>query len=171
MDYTSTVYSRLLMGTARNPGLPDPLATIMVGQSQHESDNYTSPVFQNSNNAFGYKYSGSRYQVGNYHGYGKYNSIDDSAAEMVDYVYRRVSDGSFPQNLGTIYSADQYAQLLQGAAIGPYYEDTESNYANGIESWLSGEVVALTSAVGNNPMAAVGVFAGLIGLAYLITKN
>lgn len=171
MDYSSTIYARALTGTGKNPGLPDPLATILVDQSQHESNNYSSEVFLASNNAFGYKYSGSHYQVGNYHGYAKYLSVDDSAAELVDYIYRRVADGSFPADLSTIQTADQYATLLQNAAIGPYFEDSESNYAGGITRWMADDLALVNNAISNNPVMAFGIFAGLIGLAYIISKN
>lgn len=169
MDYSSVVYSRALDGTLKNPGLPGTLAQLVVAQSEHESNGYTSPVFLNTNgNAFGYKYTGSNYQRGNYNGYAKYDSVDDSTAEIVDYIYRRVADGSFPADLSTIQTPDQYATLLQNAAIGPYYEDSEMNYSGGIAKWFSTTVL---EPLQQNPALGIAVLAGLVVIAYGISKR
>jgi uncharacterized FlgJ-related protein len=168
MDYATEVYNRALTGTVKNPGLPDTLAQLVVAWSEHESGGYTSPVFENTANAFGYKYSGSNYQRGNYEGYAKYDSIDDSTSEIVDYVYRRVRDGSFPSDLTTITTPDQLATLLQNAKPGPYYEDSETNYANGLANWFSSNVL---QPLQNNPALGLVILGGIVLLAYGITKH
>ncbi len=168
MDLTSVVYTRALTGTEKNPGLPDILAQLVVGQSQDESANYTSNVFVNTNNAFGYKYSGSSYQRGNYNGYAKYDSLDDSTAEVVDYIWRRVADGSFPSDLSTITSPTQYANLLANAKPGPYYGTTPKIYASGIASYFDTNVL---QPLQKNPMLGVAVFAGLLLVGYLIANK
>jgi uncharacterized FlgJ-related protein len=168
MDYSSIVYSRALTGTVTNPGLPDTLAQLVVAQSQDESANYSSAVFLATNNGFGYKYSGSKYQHGNYEGYAKYLSLDDSTAEVVDYIYRRVADGSFPADLTTITTPDQYATLLQNAKPGPYYGAPETTYSSGIASYFDTNVL---QPLQQNPTLGVLILVGLGLVAYLITKR
>jgi hypothetical protein len=168
MANADIVYNRALQGTANNPGLPDALAQLVVAQSQDESANYTSPVFAATNNGFGYKYSGSEYQHGDYEGYAKYLSLDDSTAEVVDYIYRRVADGSFPQDLTTITTPDQYATLLANAVPGPYYGVPEQQYASGIASYFTTNIL---QPLQQNPSLGVAILVGLGLIAYLITKR
>jgi uncharacterized FlgJ-related protein len=169
MGNADIVYARALQGTDTNPGLPDTLAQLVVAQSEHESGNYTSDVFVNTGgNAFGYKYSGSKYQHGDYNGYAKYLSLDDSTAEVVDYIYRMVADGSFPADLSTITSPDQYATLLQNAKPGPYYGDTEANYSAGLANWFQANVL---QPLQQNPSLGVAILVGLAFIGYLISKR
>ena len=132
-----------------------------------------SPVTctKSANNGFGYKYTGSKYQVGDYNGYGKYQSLDSSTAEMVDYIYRRVQDGSFPSDLTTITTPDQYATLLQNTVLGPYFEDTLTNYTNGITNGMQVAYNAAIAALQSNPYLGLVLLGGIVVLAaYLITK-
>lgn len=169
MGNADIVYTRAITGTATNPGLPDILAQLVVAQSEHESGNYSSDVFINTGgNAFGYKYSGSKYQRGDYNGYAKYDNLDDSTAEVVDYIYRRVADGSFPADLSTITTPDQYATLLQNARPGPYYGDTEANYSAGLASWFSTNVL---QPLQQNPSLGVLILVGIAAIGYLISKR
>lgn len=170
MDAASTIYNRLVGGDQVNPGVPDNLAQLVVAQSVHETGNYTSGVYLNANNGFGYKYTGSKYQVGNYHGYGKYQDLDTSAAEMLDYIWRRVGDGSFPTDLTTITTPEQYATLLQNTVLGPYFEDSLTNYTNGITNGLETAYNAATAALQQNPYLGLVVLGGLVLLAYFITR-
>jgi len=129
-------------GTTNNPGLPQLLASFLVDQSAHETNGWTSGFFVNNNNCFGYAcYPGSDWQDGcsdnkadNGVTVGNYDSIEDSVCEIVDWIYRRVSDGKFPSDLTSITTSDQYAQLLKNAG---YYGDTESNYSAGLKRWAT----------------------------------
>jgi uncharacterized FlgJ-related protein len=168
MANADIVYNRALQGTLNNPGLPDTLAQLVVGQSQDESANFTSPVFAATNNGFGYKYSGSSYQHGDYEGYAKYDNLDDSTAEVVDYIYRRVADGSFPQDLTTITTPDQYATLLANAKPGPYYGVPEQQYASGIASYFQTNVL---QPLQENPSLGVLILVGIAFVGYLIAKR
>jgi hypothetical protein len=165
MSYTDVVYNRALQGTSINPGLPQRLSQLVAGQSQHESDNFSSNVFLHSFNGFGYKYVGSMYQVGSYNGYGTYNSLDDSTAEIVDWIYRRRADGSFPNNLNMIQTADDYAAWLKNAN---YYEDTQSNYANGIAAWLDQDVFTTLQ---QQPWIGVAVLGAIVVGGYFIARK
>ncbi len=163
MASDQVIYGRLIAGTNYNYGIPPLLASILLAESKHESANYTSDVFINANNAFGYKYSGSEYQIGQYAGYAVYADLDDSAREFVDYIWRRVSDGSFPSDLDTITTPLQYATLLKNAKIGAYYQDSVSNYANGIARYLTGSDVPGMAVADNGSLVLLGlVVAALI---------
>lgn len=164
MSYEQRIYNQARAGTSLNPGLPETLALLVVAQSKHESGNYTSNLFRSYNNAFGYSYSGSRYQsaagtkADNGLPIAAYNNVEDSTKEIVDYIYRRRNSGQFPA-LDTITTPEQYAALLKQVG---YYGDTQSNYTRGLKSFFSSAVVA----------AAGGGTLLLLGLgAYLLYKR
>ncbi len=169
MDCISIIQNELSTGTANNPAVPDNLIPLVIAQAQHESANFTSNVFLNTNNPFGYTYANSPYQIGNYEGFGEYESVSDAANEINDYLYRRVADGSFP-DLTTITTADQYAQLLKDAG---YYADDEANYAAGIQSYLNSNTSVIRQAaafIEENPVPTVLGVLGGITLLYFIFK-
>lgn len=119
------IYSRLRAG-----GIPDPLAKFVTAQSGHETDGWTSDVYMNDNNAFGYGFNGSSYKV--------YPSgIEASVDDIIGYLNRRVSQSGWPP-LVQITTADQYAQLLKSSH---YYEDTEANYLGGILRWFNNNLM------------------------------
>lgn len=140
-DYAARIRAAALTGTPTNPkGVPPILADLLVAQSKHETGDYTSRAFTLDNNAFGYTYvSGGRWQIGpgiiadNGEPVAKYASIEDSTAEIVDWIYRRINEGTFPANLGDITTPERYAQLLKDAG---YYGDTVSNYLRGLKRWF-----------------------------------
>jgi hypothetical protein len=163
--YANIVYTAALAGTVQNPGLPATLAQLVTAQAQHETGNFTSNVFINANNAFGYKYVGSHYQLGAYHGYGVYADVGTSTAELVDWIYRRVNDGSFPQDLTIITDPTQYAALLKNAS---YYEASFSQYSADLASYFNSDVL---TAIAQNP-GQTAIIVLLVGLGvYLLVKN
>lgn len=141
-NYASQIYAAAIAGNDVNPGLPDSLAQLLVDQSAHETNGWTSNFFLNGNACFGYScVYGSKWQSGcsntnadNGVRVGYYASINDSTQEVVDWIYRRVKEGEFPSDLSTITSADQYAALLKKAG---YYGDTQSNYSAGLKRWAN----------------------------------
>jgi len=172
VDYVSIIQKELSTGTANNPAVPVNLIPLVIAQAQHESANFTSNVFLNSNNPFGYTYANSSYQIGDYEGFGTYESVADAANEINDYLYRRVADSSFPA-LDTITTADQYAQLLADAG---YYADSEANYAAGIQKWLDidgGSPLAIAEEfVEENPVPSiVGVIGFGIALYFIFSET
>jgi hypothetical protein len=172
-NYTDQIYNQLISGSPNNPGIPQTLAQIVTAQSQHESANYSSNVFTNAKNAFGYKYyAGSPYQSGNFEGYAMYSSINDSVNEIIDYLYRRQADGSFP-DLSTITTPDQYANLLKNAGPGAYFEDTVLNYASGIAKYLATDVFQpitnLASSAASGNLTSIAILAGAgLGIYFLL---
>lgn len=158
------VYTQALAGSANNPGLPDTLAQLVAAQAQHETGNFTSDVFNHSNNGFGYKYVGSSYQTGSYKGYGTYLNLQTSTMELVDWIYRRVADGSFPADLTTITTPDAYAAYLQQAS---YFEDSLGNYTQGIADFFNTNILQV---IQGNPGTTLLVVGGLF-LAFMVLRH
>lgn len=140
MGFEDRIFYQATRGTTLNPGLPPTLASLLIAQAQHETGNFTSNIFRNYNNAFGYSFvPGARYQVGagsiadNGQPVAAYRNIEDSTKEVVDWIYRRVAEGVFPKDLNTIVSPEQYAALLKKAG---YYQDSVANYTAGIKAFF-----------------------------------
>jgi hypothetical protein len=150
MDAANRIYAQARAGTPKNPGLPDPLASLLVAQAKHETGNFTSRFFRENNNAFGYAYyPGSLYQDGgggiadNGSPIGSYPSIEASTMEIIDWIYRRFREGRFPAP-ASITTPDQYAAALKSAQ---YFGDTLQNYLAGLKSFFT-PMVAATSGAG-----------------------
>ncbi len=166
MSMRDTIRAILKQGSPVNPGLPDPLAELVLAQTAHESAYkgipYNSNVFLTDNNTNGYKYVGSRYQerpgLMSPEGdrYGHYATVRDNIYELIDWIYRRRNEGKFPP-LQTITTPEQYAHLLKNAG---YYGDPEEIYLAGLKRWLI-----------DNPVV-VGVGSGVLTIAaiYLIYR-
>jgi hypothetical protein len=132
MDYGQVIYD-----TAINAGFSEILANILLSQAQHETNNFTSDVFKENNNAFGYKYVGSKFQEkekgilspeGNT--YGKYSSVEKSALETINWVKRNVSDYK------SIATPEEYASALKNGKVGSYYSDDLKNYQQGLKNFF-----------------------------------
>ena len=140
--YENMIFNAAISGNDVNQGLPERLAQLLVEQSAHETNGWTSNFFVHGNACFGYScVPGSKWQSGcsasnadNGAKVGYYNSVEDSTQEVVDWIYRRVKDGKFPSDLTTITTSDQYASLLKNAG---YYGDTEENYVTGLKKWAN----------------------------------
>lgn len=170
-QYEKIVYDTLRAATPVNPGLPDRLAKLATAQTMHETATeignvlipYTSPVFKDDNNLMGYKWVNSRYQIGkgrkspegDY--YGKYATIQDSAKELVDWIYRRQAQGVFPA-LNTIQTPEQYAALLKKAG---FYTDNYETYSNRLKAWF-GKIVD------NIGSSGAGMVFGVVGISLIV---
>ncbi len=136
--FSQRIFDAAMKGTPTNPqGLPVILSGLLVAQARHETGNFTSTHFIKSNNAFGYSYNAnSVWQTGqkggiadNAQAVGVYKTIEDSTREVVDWIFRRVKEGKFPQDLNSIATPEQYATYLKNAG---YYGDTVENYTRGL---------------------------------------
>ena len=133
------------------------LALYMVAQSKHETGNYTSRHFKESNNAFGYaRYAGSLYQIGagsiadNKQPVGKYKSVADSTKEVAAWISRRKKTFSEVRNLS------EYGAALKSHG---YYGDSFTNYYAGLKRFFSGSI----------PPPLQNPLVGFIGVVVLIT--
>ena len=104
----------------------------MIAQAIHETGNFTSNVFRNNLNAFGYKrFARSPYQVkdgfkspeGN--NYAAYNDVADSSREVADWIGRRKTKG-----FATVKTPVEFAKRLKENA---YFTDREDVYANALQ--------------------------------------
>lgn len=132
-------HETIILRTTIKAGIPKSLALLIVAQAKHETNNFTSKVFQENNNAFGYKYiKGATLQLE--HGrmspegnaYAHYKNLKNSTKEIIAWIYRRVKEKKFP-NLDTIKTPQQYAIYLK---ITGYYTDTIHNYTMGLKKFL-----------------------------------
>lgn len=159
-------YAQIIFNTARQDGMPLELSELIVSQAKHETGDFTSNVFHNDNNAFGYKYVyGAKYQtgkgtpIGDWY-YAKYATIQDSAHEMTAWIKRRQNEGVFPSDLKVIKTPEQYATLLKQAN---YYEDTVANYMRGLQRWLK--------SYSNEGAGFALISAGILWLLYRYRKQ
>jgi hypothetical protein len=129
--------------TAINGGLPIPLSLLVVAQSKHESNNYTSAIFLDCNNTFGYKAVRSSCQL--HADYQNYQDIEASTTEIVNWIYRRLNEGNFPP-LESITTPEQYAQLLKNNG---YYGDSVTNYTAGLIRWFKSNIEGVVIAGGS----------------------
>lgn len=153
MAFENEVYTQALAD-----GMPSALALLIVAQSKHESNNYTSDVFLSCKNSFGY---GAVTSSCPGHGqYQNYNNISESTHEVTSWIKRRLAEGNFPP-LNTITSPDQYAQLLSD---NNYYTDSVDNYAAGLIRWFSDNISGVAG------VSLVGIGLGLL-IFYLLFKK
>lgn len=148
MSYEQRVYDAAIKG-----GLPVPLSLLLVSQSKHESNNYTSPIFLDCNNSFGYKAVRSSCDL--HPDYQNYQDIEGSTIEIVNWIYRRLNEGNFPP-LETITTPEQYAQLLKQNG---YYGDSISNYTAGLIRWFKSNIEGV--AIGGGSLIIIGILAYL----------
>lgn len=164
MSNLEIVYNTLI-----NQKIPVTLAKLITSQAQFESANFTSRVFLENNNAFGYKYVKQKIATkgtpapkneGGY--YAKYKNVSDSAIELANYAKRRAVEGKFPP-LEQILNARQYANLLTDTG---YHTSLRENYVKGVEYYFNRlkDIVIKQS----TPLLSI---AFIIGIFFLINKK
>lgn len=135
-----TKYEKIITTITTNAGIPKKLTELILAQAKHETNNFTSKVFIENNNAFGYKHiEGGRFQMqagrrspeGNQ--YAHYATLENSTRELIAWIMRRLIERKFPQ-LDTITTTTQYAALLKRTG---YFTDTTSNYAKGLTKYFN----------------------------------
>jgi len=151
-------FENLVYNTAIADGMPSALALLIVAQSKHESDNYTSSVFLSCNNAFGYNAVSS--SCANHSTYQNYPSIIESTHEITAWIKRRLAEGNFPA-LNSITTPEQYATLLNENG---YYTDSIYNYAAGLERWFSDNISTIAG------VSLLGIAIGL-GVFYFLFRK
>lgn len=128
MNYSQRIYNEV-----KRYNFPDALANLIAAQAAHETGNFTSGVFTDCLNCFGYKSLSTTTNCPGHPAYKLYPTVEASADEVVNWILRRQSEGKFPADLSTINTPDYYAQLLKNAG---YFEDTAANYSAGISNYL-----------------------------------
>jgi ribonuclease HI len=147
---TSLIYNEAIA-----QGMPGSMASLIVTQARHESKDFTSHVFLTDNNLNGYKYVGQKIATKGLKSpegdsYAHYTDVKYSVQEICNWIKKRQRLGVFPQDLTTIKTPEQYAQLLKSVG---YYGDTVANYTKGLKKYFK------------DYGAATGVSIGLVLLA------
>lgn len=158
-------------------GLSPTVANLLVAQARLESADYNSNVFKQNTNAFGYKFVGqagatrgteapkSEWPSPNKPGYyAKYKTIEDSANEVINWLFRRQQEGKFL--VADLTTAGKYAA---GLKAGNYYGDSANNYANGLTAKLK-KINIITDGGGSSMAGALPIIL-LIGLALAALKK
>lgn len=164
-----------IYNTAARDGMPVILASLLVGQSKHETGNYQHRFFTVGNNAFGYSYDPkSKWQLDkggpkadNGVQIAQYASVENSVHEITDWIRRRQGEGKFPQDLKTIDDPDEYSHLLKAAG---YYQDSESNYAADLARYFYSSVQNFKATAVKNPLLIIGAVLLITGSVFLLIK-
>lgn len=164
---------QIIYDTAIKAGLSDTTAKLLVGQSAHETGNWTSNAYKNHLNGFGYTYSsGSKWQTGskgliadNKQPVADYKSLSDSTNEVIDWLKRRQAQGKFKIN--DLNTPEKYAQALKdngyyGASYGTYL----SGLVSGVKKWTSN--LTTTTKIGFGSVLVLGT---IFYLGYRYFKN
>jgi uncharacterized FlgJ-related protein len=157
-------------------GLTSTVANLLVAQARFESADYTSNVYKKNNNLFGYKFVGqagatrgseapkSEWPNANTKGYyAKYTSVENSANEVINWLFRRQQEGKFLVNQLT--TAGKYAA---GLKAGNYYGSSAAEYGNGLTAKL--KKIDFTSGSGATMAGALPIIL-IVGLALSLLKK
>lgn len=163
------------------------IASLMVAQTQNETANFTSNAFLQLNNVCGYKWvtaagepassltlavgAGFMSSEGDYP-YAKYNSVNDSAADLVNWLIRHSDYGSGAYDvtidLESIVDCSSYAAAFKSEG---YFGESADAYAADMQSFLQPVSAFLASdgtvppvPGGNNSSGFLVTAAVLIGL-------
>lgn len=118
---------------ARKLGVTSTLAYLIVAQAMHETANFTSGVFLDCNNAFGYSAIDPSRSCPNHYFYKRYDNISQSVSDLVGWLKRRIQEGNFP-DFDKVTSPEAYAVLLKK---NNYFTDSVTNYANGLSYYYN----------------------------------
>jgi uncharacterized FlgJ-related protein len=167
-------YDNLIYGQMMAEGIPSALALLTVAQARHESSNYTSNVFMQCNNLYGYKWVNQSTAAGGCimspegDRYAMYNSIADSVHEIALWLKRRKAEGYFPNGFEAVTTAAQYASILQAAGFYGYSSSAYSIYLNGLTRAL--QLIA-AGGLSAGPKAAGAGLLLIGGLAFLYRRE
>ena len=110
-------------------GLSEQIARFATAQASFETGRFTSPIFLENNNLFGYKYVGQPLAVGEARGHAVYAKRADSIQEFVEYWRRRRLRAPLPLRIDTL---EQFVTYLKAdIKPGPYFEAPYSLYLSG----------------------------------------
>jgi uncharacterized FlgJ-related protein len=170
--------AQIIYDTAISRGLSDTTAKLMVGQSAHETGNWTSNAFKKHNNGFGYMIlKGSKWQTGkagliadNKLPVADYKSLADSTNEVVDWLKRRENEGKF--KIADLNTPEKYAKALKD---NKYYGATYNIYVggmiDGMRKWTSNLVSRAKTTISENKGVSFVVVALLVFGGYLAYRK
>jgi flagellum-specific peptidoglycan hydrolase FlgJ len=100
-------------------------ARFIVAQAAHESDNFSSPIFESNNNPFGMKYARQKEARGEKNGYAYYDSLGEAVQD-----YKRLFKSYGIVVLNTLESFIRLLKKMRyfEAPIGEYLKGTNWFY-------------------------------------------
>ena len=110
-------------------GFSDNLAKFATAQSAHETNAWSSFIYNSNNNAFGMKYAKQPDTIGAKFGYANYENLAQSVLDYSKWFGRR--NGFVFGNIPT-WTIVHFVQWLK---IQKYYEDSYESYLRGVEYW------------------------------------
>lgn len=124
---------KIILRVCQSNKIPIRLANLILAQAKHETGNFTSAVFKDCSNGFGYSAINQNVACPDHSFYKRYNNLAESTQEVINWLKRRQNEGKFPA-FKDLVDPDQYAGLLKSSG---YYTDLVSNYANGLARFLN----------------------------------
>lgn len=97
-------------------------AQYITAQSAHETANFTSPVFLQNNNLFGYKYVGQAVAKGEKNGHAVYANLTDSIQDYQTYYRLR----RYPKIFNSL------AEFVKALKRNGYFQAPEGEYLRGV---------------------------------------
>lgn len=159
-------YIAQIQQAASDSGFTPALGALIVAQAQVESGNFTSNLFTQANNAFGYDFVGqdnatqSSLSHDGYY-YAQYTSVYYSALEICNWIIRNIP------NYNSISTPSDYAYALKHSKIGAYYGASTSSYAIGLAYYFS--LPSVGAFVNNNPTTTIFLIGGIsVGMSFYI---
>jgi len=116
------VYLRLI-----EAGFNSLQAQYITAQSAHETANFTSQIYTENNNLFGYKYVGQQIAKGSKNNHAYYESIADSIKDYKRYYNLRGYPTVFPS----------LAEFVKTLKRNYYFEAPEAEYLNGVKHFYN----------------------------------
>lgn len=127
---TARPYDQIMREVFISNDISPAMAEILIAQARHETGNFTSNLFVKSNNAFGMRHPSKRptTSLGPFAraegrgGYAHYESLEDSAMDMVLYLRAR-----------NIPNYSQVRPYIRHIKKKNYFEDSYYRYAKAVE--------------------------------------
>ena len=165
-------YDQLIYDTAIRNGFTPTSAKFVVGQSRHETANYTSPVFKRTNNLFGMKFVNQKLAItdnkkspeGDY--YARYRSPQDSADDAIGRLFNITMRGVSPNQLKNAKTPEEYSNLQKQRG---YFGDRVEIYINGIKNAFKKlDIVEMAKGVVKTSKGQFVIGLTLVGVGLLI---
>ena len=115
----------------RRAGLTDQLIAWWTAIAKHETANFTSRVFRDSNNLFSMKLAGKNTTAIGALPYGErqaiFRSVTDSAKDQILFMTRR---WNYPKDFASL------EQLISYMKARNYFEQNEADYLAAVKQWM-----------------------------------
>ena len=152
--------ANIVYNTALSYGANDLAAKIIAAQAMFESGNFTSSLFQRSNNAFGMNVPTTRpapYVLGKdpSSSYAAYASLADSTRDLIDWLnYNNIDYNSEPDP----------ASYVADISSSGYFSAPENEYSTGVTN----EFNSIVGFLKDNSLTGLAILAGVLFIMFLL---